>query len=182
MKYTTIEKIESYTLLDIKGYFEPQVERWIEAVSQYISRSTNRQFIADTEFEDKVYDGTGARLLVVHDLVELNNVKQGEDEMEVYQYPSNTTPKTWLESDQVFRAGRQNITVNAKWGYSEEVPADIEFAATVLVSGIINDANPLEKSLESESIGQYRVSYRNSKEVSDFNKIKEILWLYRRHL
>lgn len=183
MKYTTTTKLKEYIQEDISDIPDATLDSYIEAASRYIEKQTNRVFIADSQFQTRKYDGTGDRTLVVDDFIELDKVVQGEEEMEnILTYPANHTPKTWLIAEKnSFRSGNQNIEINAKWGYSQEAPADIEFVATVLSAGMVN-ASKNKSKVESESIGQYRISYRNDSQLADFKRVKDILWSYRRHL
>jgi len=167
---------------DIDETYDDQVDSWIKTADRIIEKETGRIFEATADFEEKKYDGTGTQSLVVDDILELNKVEEEDGEIEVHEYPANATPKTWLESDSYFRKGKQNIIVSAKWGYSEYPPEDIVFASTMIVAGIINKVYPTSSNIESESIGGYQVSFRSKQEFTDFKRIRETLWMYRRHL
>jgi len=61
------------------------------------------------------------------------------------------------------------------------VPADIEFAATVFVAGVLNQHRQGGDQIKSESIGNYQVTYNTDKEgdsFGDFTRAKEILSAY----
>lgn len=182
---TTIENVENYLLITVEESFKPNVTKFIEAVTAYIERYTGRTFSYDAEATEKIYDGTGSSELFIDDAVEITEVKIGDtvlDEDDFVLYPSNRLPKTRIILPyKKFYEGAQNITVTAKWGYGEAIPADLEFAATVMVAGIINASNSHEGEVQSETIGQYSVTYKTgSTQEHDFKNAKSILKLYRR--
>lgn len=190
--YTTIEKVENYLLIDVEEYFEPQVEEWIGQVEKMIDRMTGRgTFIAETEGEElavseKLYDGDGSDTLLTDDLISIESIEIDDndpldpDEPDYYLYPANRTPKNKIKlNGGVFTKGNQNVKVNAVWGYSEDVPEDIVFAATVIVAGIIN-ASGNQQGIRSMTIGNYSVTYDGEKGFDDFKKAEEILKSYKK--
>jgi hypothetical protein len=184
---TDITKIEAYLLITIDEEFYPQVEEWIAAVTAYIERYTGRTFTYDPEAEatPKTYDGNDTNQLFIDDAVEITEVKINDtvlDETDYHLYPSNRLPKTRIILPyRNFTSGFQNVTVTAKWGYGEAVPADLSFAATVLVAGIINSADTNDNQVESETIGRYSVTYaKNSPQEHAFKDALKTLKLYRR--
>ncbi len=158
---TDISKLESYLLITIDLEFYPQVEEFIAAVTAYIERYTGRTFTADTVATTRTYDGTNSGELFIDDAVEVTEVKVKDtvlDEDDYLLYPSNRFPKTRIILPyKLFYTGNQNITVTAKWGYGASVPADLSFAATVMVAGIINSSNSHEGEVLSETVGRYSV-------------------------
>lgn len=183
---TTIEKIEDYLLIDIDPSFEPKVQQYIDAVTAYIERYTGRKFTVDEEASERVYSGDNSGELFIDDAVEVTAVKIGDEALETtdfYLYPSNRLPKTRIVLPyRIFRTGNQNITVTAKWGYGEDIPADLSFAATVMVAGIINYQNSDDKDVSSETIGRYSVTYKSSSlQEHDFSNAKAILKTYKRY-
>jgi hypothetical protein len=184
---TTIEKIEDYSLIDIEESFEPTVQQYIDAVTAYIERYTGRTFTYDAEAEAtaRIYDGTNSGELFIDDAVEITEVKIKDtvlDEDDFVLYPANRLPKTRIILPyKLFTSGNQNITVTAKWGYGETIPADLALAATVMVAGIINTQNQSEGEVQSETIGRYSVTYKTgSSQEHDFQSAKSILKMYRR--
>jgi hypothetical protein len=186
---TTIEKIESYLLITIDENFKPKVQQFIDVVTAYIENYTGRSFTPiteETEATERVYSGDNSDELYIDDAVEVIEVKIGDEVLETidfYLYPSNRLPKTRITLPyRIFTTGNQNVTVTAKWGFGEEIPADLSFAATVLVAGIINSQNTDEKDVQSETIGRYSVTYRSgSTQQHDFSNAKEILKMYKRY-
>jgi len=186
---TDISKIESYLLITIDEEFYPQVEEFIAAVTAYIERYTGRTFTYDAEAEasERVYDGNDSGELFIDDATEVTEVKIDDEvltEDEYRLYPVNRLPKTRIILPyRTFLEGAQNITVTAFWGYGEEIPADLAFAATVMVSGIINASNSHDGEVQSETIGRYSVTYKTgSTQEHDFQNAKEILRMYKRYL
>lgn len=184
---TTIEKLESYLLITIDEDFKPRVEEFIDAVTAYIERYTGRTFTADTVATARMYDGNNSDQLFIDDAVEVTEVKIKDtvlDADDYVLYPSNRLPKTRIILPyKYFYVGNQNITVTAKWGYGENIPDDLSFAATLLVADIINAADTNDSNtISSETIGRYSVSYvtDNSKGTPEALQAHKIIKLYRR--
>jgi hypothetical protein len=189
-QYTTIAKVEAYLLIDIAEDFKDNVTRWIESVSKHIETYTGRVFIADAEDEESVrrFDGTGTDTVVIDDAVEITELSTVVDGFEdaidaddFVAYPANALPVTKLKLiGAVFPRYPQSVRVEARWGYSDTVPEDIEHAATVLIAGIINESNQHDGEVASETIGKYSVSYNTEQQKHDFDMAKSTLDLYRR--
>jgi hypothetical protein len=195
--YTTKTKIENYTLTEIDISFNDQIDTWIEAIENYIDKVTGRNFIADTSASERLFNGNGSRNLPIDDCISVTKVEKGnnsygdsfrEIDEEVaggyYLLPENYSEKG-LPIDMIhlrgslWNKGLKNHRITAKWGYSEEVPKDIEFATTVFVNGIINKTNVTKGDISSEKIGDYSVSYKSEKEKSDYIRALEILEKYK---
>ena len=179
--YTTKTAVENYLLIDIDASFDEQIIEWQEVVEQYIDHATSRDFsVAGETATDRVYDGDGTDTLVIDPAKEVVSVKMSatSDALATTQYvlyPANKTVKNKIKLlHQDFHKGNQNIVVNAKFGY-EEVPKDIRFVATVLLAGIINTQWQSEGEVQSMTIGRYQVTYKSDQQISDFNKVEEIL-------
>jgi hypothetical protein len=198
-EYTTREEIENYTLTDIASGFSAQLSSWIQAVTLEIERYTDRIFIADAAATARVYDGEGIDKLLIDDCVQVTEVATGNDSYGgsfsvvpaggssgYITLPANNTVlgrpiQKILSRGSYFIPGQQNQRITAKWGYSVTVPADIRFAATVMVAGIINAQRKDNKEVASEKIGNYSVSYSTDKEKADYEQAKTILQSYRRY-
>jgi len=168
--YCDKNDIERYMLTTIDPSFNTQINEWIESVETMIDDFTGRFFIADTTASIRTYDGDGTHELLIDDCVELTKIEIGDptltkeelDEDDYHVYPYNETPKTRVYYDGIFSSIRAGIDVTAKWGYSVEVPADIKLASTILVSLIIEEAHQSEGETESETIGNYSVTYKKT--------------------
>lgn len=189
--YTTRAKIENYMLITIDPTFYAQVDEWITDIEEYIDRDTGRNFVADAEDSDRLYDGTGTDKLLIDDAISISDVQLAIGDSEVVdpddlvKYPANYAAKKLpicrLElRNGVFGTGKQNITATGKWGFSEEPPGDIQLCATVLVSGIINYSYSSDGEVQSESIGRYSVTYKDDKQWSDFERVPKVLESYKK--
>lgn len=179
MKYTTIDDIENYLLINIETSFEPQVVKWVEQVEKYIDRFTGKNFKADTVVSARLYDGNGERSLLIDDCVAITKLEIDDVEVpstDYFVYPANDERKNKIVLDgELFPEDHQNVKVTAKWGYSVAVPDDIAFVAMVLTAGIINFSNSSEGEVRSEAIGNYSVTYKDDKQMQDFDRAQEIL-------
>jgi hypothetical protein len=195
--YTNKEKIEAYLLIEIEETFDDQIDRWIETAEKIIEEKTKRVFIADSTSSEKTYETKNKQYVGIGDYISspknlyvddfINTAKltiDGEliDEDDFLVYPVNENPKTRICYPDGFSQDRQNIKVEARWGYSLEVPADIEFATTVIVAGIIQHSLSHEGEIASVSMGRYSVSYKDEKQMKDFESVKEILNRYKKIL
>ncbi len=203
--YTTEVKVEQYGLIDIDASYATQVDEWIESVENIIDDITGRTFIADEEASTRLFDGNGSRKLLIDDAAAVTLVEIGNDS---YGGAFQTIPATganryFLEptngknnsgkpvpytsivlNANHFVTGRQNQRITAKWGYSVEVPREIEFVATVFVFGIVNQQRQGGNSVKSERIGNYQVTYNSENgrdSWGDFERAMEILDTFKRH-
>ena len=199
MKYITIEDIENYILKEIDTSFEPQIEAWADSIEDYIEQITGRVFVADEESSEKLYEVTpkydqGSLAGYEEDITELDIDEcievtklsiDGEeiDDDEYLLYPANSIPKNKIRfkstSSEEFTIGDQNIAVEAKWGYSEYCPAAIKLATIILTVGVMNYGKG-SKTVRSETIGNYSVTYKDELGWQDFDKAMAILNQYKK--
>lgn len=179
--YTTREEIENYLLITIDPGFYTQIRDWAIQVEAYIDLKTGRNFKADATAAARLFDGDGSQSILIDDCVSIDEVKvDGEvvSSDDYYLYPSNETPKTKIVlASGRFAAGRQNVKITAKWGYSVEVPDDIRAVATAFVAGIINfsDRSNSVGEVQSMTIGRYSVTYKTDQQKEDLERIDEAL-------
>jgi len=189
--YTTKEKIVNYLMVNIDSSFDDQVEDWIMESEEYIDHVTDRNFKADSVVSQRRYDGDNTQKLLIDDCVSISEIKLSADSEALdsdnyFLYPQNAQllsrkkPYTMIKLlAGVFpKYPPAGIYVKAKWGYSAEVPADIQNVATVLVAGIINFSWNSEGEVQSETVGRYTVTYKTKKEWQDFERIETILKSY----
>ncbi len=188
--YTSIAAIQNYLLTDITANFQPQVVKWIEQIEKYIDNQTGRNFLADSTDSVKCYDGDGTSELHIDDCISISKIEICNTEGEVIEddlvagedyflEPANDLPKTHIRLyGHIFTKGIQNIKITAKWGYSAAVPDDIVFAATVLVSNIINYSNTSDGEVQSITMGKVTMSFRDPAKRDDYNKVDDILDSY----
>lgn len=191
--YTTKTKIENYILNDIDSSFDSQIALWIEGIEKIIDKITGRNFIADSSASARLFDGDGTQELLVDDCIAITKVEVGNDDYgnsfteiassgadRYFLKPDNYGAKGYPISSILLRArywpeGVQNNRITGKWGYSAAVPADIEFAATVFVAGILNQHRQGGDQIKSERIGNYDVTYNTDKEGDAFADFKNAL-------
>lgn len=190
--YTTKVAVENYLLTNIGVVFNTQIDEWIEAMENEMDKITDRQLMSDAVDAEYKYDGAGKHSLMIDDFVSITSVGLYDDIEDVtifditsyvFQYPANDTPKWRIESDSYyFTKGRQNVGVTGKRGYVALAnwPADLKFACTVLVAGIVNFSNTSAGEVKRESIGRYTVEYTTSKQEADFKIAMRTLERYRR--
>lgn len=187
-QYTSKDRVEALMLIKIKPEWQEYFDIFLESAENYIDTFTGRNFVADTEFSEKVYDGDGSREIIIDDcvLIEKITIDGGTvlNPDDILTYPANQTPKMRVvipkEINSYFSRGNQNIKVSAKWGYSVSVPKEIEFAATVIVAGMINYAYEHNSEVQAESIDDYNVTYNRKEDWVKYERVKEILEKYKK--
>jgi hypothetical protein len=200
--YTSEEKVESFGLIDIAGSFSSVIDDWIIGVENTIDQITGRNFVADDEASARLFSGDGSKSLSIDDAIEITLVEVGLDDYggnfitvgntgsnRYFTEPANHAalgkPVTKLVlRDRHFTTGIQNHRITGKWGYSENVPKDIEFVATVFVFGIANQQRQGGNSVKSERIGNYQVTYNSENgrdSWGDFERAISILDSYKRY-
>lgn len=194
--YTTEEKIEDYLLQNIDPTFSTRIDEWMQAVEGFIDKYTGRNFKADSSATARLYDGDGEGTLLIDDAIAVTKVEVGNDSYgssfsevaatgagRYFLDPANAAVlglpfhKITLSAG-VFSGGKQNQRITAKWGYSATPPADIIFAATVFMAGIINQQRGgAGDKVVREKIGNYDVTYSEDGEdsLADFRKAMSIL-------
>jgi len=185
--YTNRGQIQNYMLHGIKDYFESQIDEWIAQMEAYVESQTGRVFIADTEASERIYDGDGGLNLFLDECVEITKVTIDGVEVDsgdYLTYPANEFPKTRIklknDAGLLFTTeDEQNVKIEAKWGHSVLCPADISFATTVLVVGIINFAGEMPGEVKTEKIGDYQISYKDKSDWQDMETVKAILERYK---
>ena len=197
-EYTTVEEIENYLLVTIDNAFTSQIKTWIEDMSEYIEGETGRVFEADDVATEKIYETQHTHTVELgdyHDKLNTLYVDEfvsGSNSLSIAGtlvatddyifYPINTNPKMRVKltdtSGLTYDVGEQNIQFEACWGFSETCPRPIKFACTVFVSGIILNSLSQEGELASVTIGRYTASYRDKKQMNDFDRATEILTKY----
>ncbi|MDD5068484.1 MAG: hypothetical protein PHN89_02710 [Candidatus Pacebacteria bacterium] len=185
--YTTIEKVENYLLTEIAENFEYQITDWMIQVEDMIDQRTGRNFVADAAATEKSYDGDGSNELLIDDCVDITKLEilttDGETvyddlvkDVDYFLEPSNELPKQSIRLyGYRFIKGIQNIKVTAKWGYSAAPPSSIVFAATVLLSNIINYSNQSQGEINTLNVGACSVSFKDQAKRDDFERVEEIL-------
>lgn len=170
--YTTKDAVEKYLLTEIDDAFNDQLDSWILGVSQFMDTYTGRQLVADATPETRKYDGNGADELMIDHAQAISAVTVDGVAVTPLQYPANKPRKNRLVLvGTLWITGLQNVLVTAKFGYYPtlaDAPA-IQFAATVLVAGIVNQSKNQDDGVQSEKIGQYSVTYKDPEQKAQYN-------------
>ena len=199
--YTSKGAIQNYLMTDIDNSFDTQIESWISAAEAYINKYTGRPdgFEEDSAASVKYYDGNGKVEIDIDECTEVSTVQildvnsstvgytltEGLDN-DYITYPSNELPIYRLKlvpNSQVgaWYSGNKRIAVTAKWGHGITVPKDIEYAATVLVSSIIEKGLNGGK-IKAETLGDYSVSLSNIDDSDQALGVKRMLNNYKRFI
>jgi len=188
--YTTEEKIEAYLQINIDDSISADVDTWIGWVSKYIDRYCNTTFIsADAT---KYYDTDGKSRIFIDDCTSITSLEFLDEDggnyatltenTDFWLYPLNETTKNEVRLDPYgrhsnFLIGSKRLKIVGKFGVETTCPADIEMVATQMVGDIIKQSSGEAKSKNSETLGEYAVTYQD---VSNFlTPYKNILDLYR---
>lgn len=194
--YTNETAIEKYLMTDIDPSQSSQITDWISAVERYINNYCNRPegFEAPAADETKYFDGPGGVELTLESFTTITSIQTLEtdgatisqtltENDDYWLYPLNETPKyeirlTPNSACGSWPSGHKRIKIIGKFGYGTTVPKDIELAATILVGKIIEKGKD-GGNVQSESLGDYSVSYKPLDEVSGEFGVKKILDPYR---
>jgi len=186
--YTTVGRIQNE--IDAS---EDEAVRLIDTVTAYIDNYTRNKFIGQEG--TRYYDGNSSMELTIDNFVGEPVIERGRDyygdtleEIEFGDYlllPNNFEQKE-IPANRIhlkgywFREGLQNVKITATFGYSRFPSEDIIQAATRLAVLIYNkgETGRLE-GVESESIGDYSVSYKDETIQAEMNDIKAILDKYK---
>ena len=194
MSYANEGKLEDYLTIDIDNSLSPRIAEWALAVDLYIDKFCNRTF-KDEGTETRYFDGDGSLELDIDNFQSLNTVEilepNSDDamftlsegrEQDYVVYPYNGIPKYRLIMTPVSKSGNwkkgvRNIKINGDWGRLA-VPEDIQLAATILLAGII-EKGLKGGSVQSESLGDYSVSFKEADDISNVMGVKDILSQYK---
>lgn len=189
MAITTKLAVENYLLTNIDSSFDAQIDEWIASVEAYMNKQTDRILLSDGVSADYYYDVPKGctNKLRLDEFISISAVTDVDSTEviaadEIYYYPSNAGYINRIEYDNGFTVGRRKIKVTGIRGrYTEDtLPLDLKFAATVLVAEIINFGNVSVGEVKKETIGRYAVDYATDGQKVDLNRVKDILWSYRR--
>ncbi|MEQ9135755.1 MAG: hypothetical protein RLO51_11140 [Thalassobaculum sp.] len=192
MIYCTVAQVEEYTGTTIAGDDVATVEGWIESISRLFDKITDRKLVADDESdaepEARYFDGNGGTQLRIDDCVSIATLKIGDEYganlatvTSYVTYPRVAPFRGLALTSGCFTPGLQNVEVTGFWGFMEEVSADLSFACTVIVGGVLNTKTPNAQAVKSEKIGEYQVTYLDDKGIADYQRAMAILEGYKRH-
>jgi len=193
MKYTTEVDVENYLLTTIDPSFnsaegsDKQIDKWIEAMSRFADRKTNRTLVDSVETARK-FDGNGRTEMMIDEVNAITALTVDDVDVlaSVLQYPTSEPRTSEIKmQSQYFTKGLQNVEVTgifAMFGATDvdDVPEDIRHAVTVLVAGIVNHAMNKTNDVKSEKVGQYSVTYTDPNQSRDYMTAMQTLNAYRR--
>lgn len=190
MNYTDKASVQDYLLLTIDASFDARIAIWIDSMSSMMDRRVNRTLCEGTSSVRK-FDGNGKTEMLIDEVCDITALTvDGTDVFATaLYYPANQNNKYKLSfSENTFTKDRQNVLVTGKFGMNSatdddtitDVPADIKFICTVLVAGIVNNANNQNDAVKSEKIGNYSVTYNDPNQRKDFMMVQQMLKGYRR--
>lgn len=179
-QYTTKENIEAY----LNETIEQNIDIYILSAQNYIDEYTNRDFKVSEEDTVKYYNGNGTRDLIIDPAIDIAKVEISTDEgitfTEQTNYikePINKLPIVKITlRDNVFPNSIMSAKITGTFGWSECIPQDISYCATLLASMMYK--GNIARNITSESIGDYSINYQtdSNKEAS----IKSILDKYKK--
>ena len=192
--YTTELKLEAF--LGGLSIVTAEAEDAINQAITLVDKLTGRNFVAGTTESERLFDGKGKEQLLIDDCISISEVKVGSDyygdskttltTTEYIKLPNNYSAKGFpisrlhLKND-IWQTGMQNHSVKAKWGYSLACPDDISFATLVLASGMyMFNRGGASGGVNSESIGNYSVSYENEEGWKNYKRAISILDGYKK--
>lgn len=179
MNYTDKQAVQNYIKRNIDAAFDTQLNAYIEAMSRFADGYCSCTLVAETETTRK-YDGNGDSVLEIDGAYDITAVTVDGATVTPLKYPANSERTTSLElMYDTFSRGRQNVHVTATFGRFTELPADLKFAVTVLVAGVVNRIDKQTDSIKSEKVGEYQVTYKDEKERADYTQAMNILKMYR---
>lgn len=182
-EYTNETSIESYLLTDIDDSYSGQITEWIQAMSAHMDEYCNQSLVAPVSpvAETFRYDGDNTDTLIINTCNTLTEVRIDGVVTDVLTYPANKPYITKIVlSSGYFPCGKQNVEVEAIQSMLTEIPADLRFVATVLVAGIIQNQIMGMKAGTTETIGDYSITYKDKKQVADYELAMGILQKYKR--
>lgn len=192
--YTTEAKLEAF--LGGLAIGTTEAEDAINQAITLIDKLTGRNFVADSTESERLFNGKGKSELLIDDAVLVSEVKLGSDyygdskttlaSTEYIKLPNNYSVKGLPISmlhlkNNYWMTGLQNHSVKGKWGYSAVCPDDVSFATLALASGIyMFNRGGASGGVNSESIGNYSVSYESEEGWKNYKRALSILDGYKK--
>lgn len=174
--YTTSAIVLKYLNFTLDADKQSLLPDWITAVSNFIENYTDREFNAaasatrhfdgdgSREFIIDDFDGTPTVIILNQDGTTFQELTEGQNQDYItFPYNKNRKYKLILKPTSTIGAffrGKKNIKVVADFGFPDNVPKDIELAATMLIAEIAKNSSK-GGSVQSESLGDYSVTFTN---------------------
>jgi hypothetical protein len=181
MNYTDKTAVEKYTNTTIAGGDDAQLTEWITAMSRFMDQYCGITLVGEAPAVTRVYDGTGEAELKIDSVYGITAVTVDGTAVTPLKYPANS-PRTYLLKlpDGTFTVGMQNVAVTGIFARLNALPADLKFACTVLVAGIVIHSKKQTDGIKSEKVGEYQVVYKDEKERADYARAMQILDSYKK--
>jgi hypothetical protein len=191
MAYLTQGDLQNYILQDIDASFSTWITSVIAQVEAYIDNYCGTDF-ANAAAGTRYFDGSGNDVLVVGDFSAITEVKildtDGADmatlakDTDYFEYPYNETIKNSLHiaiggQYALWPDWQRAVKVTGVFGYVT-IPDPVKLAAIQLAAKIINEGLR-GGQVSGETLGSYRIDYRQTDEKIESLGIKEILNQYR---
>lgn len=183
MNYSTKTAVQNYLLTNIDASFDTQLTAYIEAMTEFIDGKAGYPIYTETA-TTRIYDGSGDFIQIINPVHTITQVLVDTVEPSntvLLKAPYNSDIKTNLTlKSGIFTADFANVSVTGKHCLAVTLPEKIKWACTVLVAGIVNQVNNQTDGVQSEKVGEYQVTYRDSKERNDYKLAMDIIGSYRR--
>jgi hypothetical protein len=191
MAYLTEGDLENYILQDIDSSYSTWITSVISQVTAYINNYCGINF-ENSASSNRYFDGDGFADLKIDDYQLTSEIKILDTDgstiatlvkdTDYYEYPYNDTIKNIIRlsasgQQEVFPDRPRSVKVTGIFGYAS-APDDIKLAAIKLAAKVINEGLR-GGAVDSESLGSYKIDYKDLDEYKDSLGIKEILNQYR---
>lgn len=167
MAYTNLTNVENLLKRELTDAESSVLPLIIDVVEKYINEQVGGSF-GVVEETSRLYDGTGDKIIDIDPCTDISAVEVVDidgDATKTYVVddlvlrPVNDTVKRWIELPYFgFYRGSANIRVTAKFSLGD-VPSDIEYLATYLVTKYFNDY--VTGNIKSESIEGYSRTFES---------------------
>lgn len=191
MAYITEGDLENHILQDIDSSYSAWIGVIIGFVEEYIDKYCGTSFASQGSV-DRYYDGSDGNELIIDDVQSVTSVQilapDGSvianltQNTDYWLYPLNDTVKNSLVLSGTnllseFPSYPRAVKITGTFGFGT-VPGPVKFAGIQLAAKMINEGLR-GGQVKSESLGSYRVDYRDIDESVESMGIKEILNQYR---
>lgn len=191
MKYASTEDLNKYLGATVD---ETLAEILLEGVSRAMDKMANRKLVADPvgsgeDYEEQYYDGNGKGFISIDDCQEITHVSEGDqygdnlvevETSDLITYPRKAPYRKILKKTGSFEVGVQNIKIEGRFGYLNELPGDLKLACTIIAAGAYTATGQSPASVSSEKYIDYSVTYADDKGWADFENAKAIVEKYQK--
>lgn len=196
--------VQNYLGIVIDSSLNGYIDTLIASAQGYIELYTDREFTVADADTTRYFDGNGLTTLNIDDLREVTSVTVDgvalTNNTDYFLLPYKDTVKTQIKLSQpstrlnsnsrisssspyVFEEAQRNIVIVGKFGYSVTAPDPIKTACMSIVASYLkqNISDKDLKEVNSESLGDYSVSYSKTTEIADKLGLTSILDLFKRN-